>query len=999
MDERDRSTGTGSSSFLPSSRWIRASALLGMVWAVAASAGCGDGTTPPDPEPQNRPPVATGAIPAQTVFAGDVVTVDLSAYFSDPDGDALTYSAASSDGGVATASVSGSIVTVAGVAKGTATVTATAVDPNDLSAQQSFSTTVPNRSPEALEVIPDLEVQAGDTARIVLSAYFTDPDGDTLSYDASVSDAGIATVGISGDTLVVVGISRDTATVVVTARDTDELSVEQSFSVVVPNRSPVGEGSIPDRVLQSEDTLTVDLSGYFSDPDGDTLQYTVETSSSGVATASADGSNARVIGVARGSATVTVTASDPHGLSAEQTFSVMVPNSPPRTTEGIRDRELQAGTSITVDLSLHFTDPDGDSLSYTAAVSDPGVATVSLSDGRGTVLGVAPGTATITARASDPDGLFAEQSFSVHVETRRPPEVALVTGAVAAPEGGTIQLEVSAHPPPLAPILVRYSVGVDDDEATPDADAADYAHAATGTLQIDSGAVGAAIEIGIVDDDDIEPTREVFTIVLDTPAEDAPYTLGRTSLATGTILEGVCDRTPQVRDEIARTAAVRCEDVADSHLETIDTLNLVPPGERPEDPHSSQGPPVTDMRTENCTRATRIAPAADGRGPSLKRMRGCPFSMRFGIPGEHSLRAGNAGGGAREPVTELQIGDFAGLAGLQELWLQYNELKRLEPGIFSELAELRVLYLNNNGFETLDSDLFSGLERLQELTLYNNGLTELPADVFANLSALEGIWLHDNEFATLPPELFSNLRGLRELLLHANQLSELPAGSFSSLESLEVLALNSNQLTELDGNVFENLSSLEQLGLGENLLGGLPTGAFANLGSLEELVLDRNRLTGLPSGIFAGLEALQGLFLSENQIAEIQPGAFSGLSSLEGLFLSDNRLTNLQRGTFDDLSSLKTLVMERNPLAQLKSGLFSELANLEELWLNEAGLTSVVPATFSGLSALRVLNLAQNQLTELYSGSLEGLSGLEDLWIQQNRIATLGPGYSRDSPR
>ena len=625
---------------------------------------------------------------------------------------------------------------------------------------------------------------------------------------------------------------------------------------------------------------------------------------------------------------------------------------------------------------------------------------------------MAPGRATITIQASDPDGLFAEQSFSVRVETPRPPEVALVTGAVAAPEGGAIQLEVSAHPPPLAPILVGYSVGVDDDGATPDADAADYAHAATGALQIDSGAVGAAIEIAINDDDDIEPTREVFTIVLDTPAEGAPYTLGSTSLATGTILEGVCDRTAQVRDEIvARTAAGRCEEVADSHLETIDTLNLVPPV----DPHSSQGPSLTDLPTEACTRATRIAPAADGRGPSFKRMHGCPSSMRFGTPGEHPLRAGNARGGAREPITELQIGDFAGLVGLQELWLQYNELKGLEPGIFSELAELRVLYLNNNGLETLDSDLFSALERLQELTLYNNGLTELPADVFANLSELEGIWLHDNEFATLPAELFSSLSGLKELLVYANQLTELPAGIFSSLESLEVLALSDNQLTELDGNVFENLSSLEQLWLGENRLEGLPTGVFANLGSLtllslfdnrierlesglfdgldqlDDLVLDRNRLTYLPSGIFADLGALRQLFVSENQIAEIQLQAFSGLSGLETLSLSDNRLTNLQRGTFDALSSLKALVLEKNPLAQLKSGLFSELANLEELWLNEARLTSLVPATFAGLSALKRLYLWENLLTELRHDALAGLFSLEELAIQQNQIATLAP--------
>ena len=93
---------------------IRASvALVAVAW-VAATCG-GDGATGPQPDP-NRSPVTVGTIPAQEVSAGQPVTVDVSAYFSDPNSDALSYTAASSDAEVATASVSGSMVTVTGVA-------------------------------------------------------------------------------------------------------------------------------------------------------------------------------------------------------------------------------------------------------------------------------------------------------------------------------------------------------------------------------------------------------------------------------------------------------------------------------------------------------------------------------------------------------------------------------------------------------------------------------------------------------------------------------------------------------------------------------------------------------------------------------------------------------------------------------------------------------------------------------------------------------------------
>ena len=54
--------------------------------------------------------------------------IDLSHYFSDPDGDTLTYTAASDAVGVATTSVSGSALTLERVSAGTATIIVTAAD-------------------------------------------------------------------------------------------------------------------------------------------------------------------------------------------------------------------------------------------------------------------------------------------------------------------------------------------------------------------------------------------------------------------------------------------------------------------------------------------------------------------------------------------------------------------------------------------------------------------------------------------------------------------------------------------------------------------------------------------------------------------------------------------------------------------------------------------------------------------------------------------------------
>ena len=67
--------------------------------------------------------------------------MDVSAYFEDDDGDALSYAVAV-DGNAANASISGAALTVNPLTRGSATVTLTASDPKARSATQSFSVTV-----------------------------------------------------------------------------------------------------------------------------------------------------------------------------------------------------------------------------------------------------------------------------------------------------------------------------------------------------------------------------------------------------------------------------------------------------------------------------------------------------------------------------------------------------------------------------------------------------------------------------------------------------------------------------------------------------------------------------------------------------------------------------------------------------------------------------------------------------------------------------------------
>ena len=76
--------------------------------AVVALVACGDEsatTEPPQPPPPtNRPPVAVGSIPAAVLESGEYAELNVAGYFSDPDGDPLTYALpTNSDPGVSIA--------------------------------------------------------------------------------------------------------------------------------------------------------------------------------------------------------------------------------------------------------------------------------------------------------------------------------------------------------------------------------------------------------------------------------------------------------------------------------------------------------------------------------------------------------------------------------------------------------------------------------------------------------------------------------------------------------------------------------------------------------------------------------------------------------------------------------------------------------------------------------------------------------------------------------
>ncbi len=372
----------------------------------------------------NQPPRAVGTISNITLYKkGKTRNVSVSSKFSDPNGDALTYSATSDETSVATVRVSGSTVTVRSGVKGTATITVTAEDTDDATGTQDFDVTVINRIPQPQGDISKMTFYRGQATKSTdVSDNFRDPDNDALTFTATSSDSSVATVSVSGSDVEVDPGVLGSARVTVTATDTDDASNRHGFAVEVVNRRPVVSQSIPDRSLNKNSSYSFNVSRHFSDPDGDQMTFSAGSSNTNIVTASVTGSTATIESEDDGGdATVTVTATDALSASVSTDFTVTVRNKSPQAQGSIDAVTLYKNRHTQdVIVSGKFTDPDGDALTYSASSSNTAVATASVSGGTVTITSGNSGSATITVKAEDIDKASATQSISVSVMNRAP---------------------------------------------------------------------------------------------------------------------------------------------------------------------------------------------------------------------------------------------------------------------------------------------------------------------------------------------------------------------------------------------------------------------------------------------------------------------------------------------------------------------------------------------------------------------------------------------------
>ena len=391
---------------------------------------------PVRPDPNQAP--TSNPIPDQTLTVVDdpMKTLDLSMYFDDADADdVLTYGASSNMEMYATATVEGSTLTITAVAAGTARVTVTATDGKvQVPASRSFNVRVlpeNNKPPEVVTgTIRTVGGMVGESADpIDLSRYFTDPEGDSLEFNADSSDDSIATATVEGSMLTVGLVAVGKATIEVTASDgmsnNDEEpnpAAELVLRVTVtatPNVAPEVSMEIPDQSLEMDFMATddLDLSMYFSDSDSgpSALEYTAVSDMEMYATAMVEGSTLTITAVAAGTATITVTASD-GADEVMDTFTVTVTSpSVPEATSELPDQTFDHDdmTERMFRLSDFFLKATG----YMVGVEPEGVVEAVEAEGELTLTPVAAGRAVVTVTPSNSGGSGSSQTITVFVES------------------------------------------------------------------------------------------------------------------------------------------------------------------------------------------------------------------------------------------------------------------------------------------------------------------------------------------------------------------------------------------------------------------------------------------------------------------------------------------------------------------------------------------------------------------------------------------------------
>ena len=739
-------------------------------------------------------------------------------------------------------------------------------------------------------VVAGLTSEAGaGTAAASVSA----TGGTTVAASAGLST--VATVGIGAAVAAAVG-----GVVVATQEDDKNRAPEflggpLTLSVPESTTGPIGDPVVA------------------TDPDGDSLTYSLGGADAGAFEVDATSGQLRVGASteldfeARTSYTFEVVASDGE-LTATRTVSLSVSdvNEGPTFPDGDLTLSVPEGTTGPIGDPVVATDPDGDSLTYSLAGADAGAFEVDTTSGQlrvgaSTELDFEARTSyQFEVVASDGD-LTVTRSLSLSVsDVNEDPTFANGDLTLSVPEGTT---------GPIGDPVVA---------TDPDGDSLTYSlgGADAGAFQIDAtGQLSAR--------DNLNVGTYTFDVVATDPGGLAAsraivVTVNRNFIGDFDIFTDREDPRIQV-----------C--VRDHGWEDGDLLTVKLNGE-------AVFTNVVISNDWNCRDGLSVNP-----GPNIIEV----YAHNTGSawPNTGAIRVTGTNSATKE--WELDKGE-TGIANVNIL-LDDMELAS------DDWRALVTLYNSTNGANWLRNDNWSPsldtvptvaeLASWYGVTVSNGRVTRLDLP-------------ENNLTGPIPPEL-GGLTNLEELYLRSNSLTGLIPPELGGLTNLEALWLYGNSLTGPIPPELGGLTNLEELYLRSNSLTGLIPPELGGLTNLEALWLYGNSLTGPIPPELGGLTNLEALWLYDNSLTGPIPPELGGLTNLEYLYLHDNSLTGPLPSNLTNLTALsqfdwgsQSVADTETPLCAPTDAAFQEwLTTIYSTWGPNCADTG---ASVAGVSAPRV---------------------------------------------
>ena len=152
----------------------------------------------------------------------------------------------------------------------------------------------------------------------------------------------------------------------------------------------------------------------------------------------------------------------------------------------------------------------------------------------------------------------------------------------------------------------------------------------------------------------------------------------------------------------------------------------------------------------------------------------------------------------RNQINQIEDGTFSKFNACEDLWLDQNDLSNIRAGMWEGLISLDRLAINFNKLTEVRRDMWwKGMKQLRILWLNENNITRIEDGAFRRLRRVRDIRLYGNRLTALRPGMWRGLRYLRAVTLSQNWISVIKIGTFANLPKLRSIGLDYNMLTTI----------------------------------------------------------------------------------------------------------------------------------------------------------------------------------------------------------